>query len=428
MGLGLNFMSLEETPHALDGSAAAKAGVGELLAEADACWRRGGREGVAAAVALCDEALGRLVEACEADRARVWLRRGQILESGRSEGDLREAVRSHDAGLAELARAVARDAGRDEAGGVAGERERGRLRALLWMNRGNALLASGSPEQAREAARSYDEALAIANRGMAAEMRGESAAMMGAAWLNRAAASALGWPDETGRHEQGRCLRRAIEALFLAAEAGQAAARRNLAGAWFNLAAWHEARGEMTAARAAWREAARTAAPEADRDFVALETGLRASHALCVAQARRIVGGEELDEAERRELFARVEEGLAACASWTDAGRPAASVNPEATASRLFEFGAWWWHRAAPEALAGFLRRWGDGAGAERLETARVAAEVARQEILQGGFETLAGEGGESRRVRLRELSALVEHFSNRQQACRQARTSSAFG
>ena len=421
LGLGLNFMSsMAENFNDLSGW-------DDLLKEAELCWRRGGADGVESAVAICDEALRRAakVEATEA-RAKVWLRRGQILESGRSPEQLHEARSSFEAGLAVLAD-DADAGGADVAGG-----ERSRLRALLWMNRGNALLATGRAEEAREALRSYDEALAIAGAirrdvGQAGADRNEGGsggvveldAMIGAAWLNRAEAARLANAGEAGWIEQGRCLGLAVEALSAAAGAGHAPARRNLAGAWLNRAAWHDAAGESAAARDVWREAARAAAELAREDLVALETGLRASHALCVAQARRIAAGEALDPAERAELSERVEQGLAAFASW---GAAASATTAAPVASRLFEFGAWWCGRAAPGRLPEFLRRWAGDSDEARLEIGRVAAEYARQEILRFGFEELSGDRGEERRARLRELGALVELFAERQEACRQAR------
>lgn len=303
---------------------------------------------------------------------------------------------------------------------MSGERER--LRATLWMNRGNALLAM---EEAREAVRSYDEALAILeNETLVGEARRRPVqfreevivgAMAGAAWLNRASAARLGFDGDEGLREQGRSLRNAVKRLSASARAGHGPARRNLAGAWLNLGAWHDAAGEQEAALGAWREAVRAAAPEACRDPLALAAALHARHAFCVAQGKRHAEGRVLGAGEQAELFAQIEEGLRDHAA---RGRGAGVAEPVAT--RLFEFGAWWFRVAAPERLAEFLNRHAGAGDDARLEAARVAAELARQELLQGGFTELAGRHGEERRARLRELGALIELFAKRQDACRQ--------
>ena len=390
-----------------------EAKVERLLADAGAVWQKGGERATRVALAQCDEALRQADGASPELRASVWLRRGQILESGRCLENLIAARQSHEAGLAVLGETDSRVSGPHT-----------RLRAQLWMNRGNALLAMQGAAEAREALRSFDQALAIlegeaagcgCGEFSAAGERAILAAMIGAAWLNRAAAASLGLDGAEGRREQGRCLRHAVERLSDAAGQGHDAARLNLAGAWLNLGAWHEAAGERDAALNAWRESVRAAAQLARRDSLALDTVLRARHALCLTQGKLHAEGRALDAGELAELFAQVDDGLADYDAWN--GRAAASAP---IAARLFEFGAWCFQRNAPEGLAVFLRRnvgTDDGA---RLEAARVAAEFARQEILQSGFSELTGERGDERRARMGELSALIEVFTARQEACRQ--------
>jgi hypothetical protein len=119
------------------------------------------------------------------------------------------ARQSHEAGLAVLGETDSRVSG-----------PQARLRAQLWMNRGNALLAMQGAAEAREALRSFDQALAIlegeaagcgCGEFSAAGERAILAAMIGAAWLNRAAAASIGLDEAEGRREQGRCLRHAVE-------------------------------------------------------------------------------------------------------------------------------------------------------------------------------------------------------------------------
>ena len=389
-----------------------EAEVERLVAEACAVWRQGGEPAARVTLERCDEALRQAAGVSPELRARVFLKRGQILESGRTLGKLIEARQSHEAGLAAL--------------GELGPRVHGacvRLRAQLWMNRGNALLAMQRAPEAREAVRSFDRALALLEDDASDRDRSELAgvgeravwdAMIGAAWLNRAAAASLGLDGAEGHREQGRCLRHAVERLSAAARHEHETARRNLAGAWLNLGAWHEAAGDRDAALNAWRESARVAAPVARRDPLALDAALRARHALCLAQGRLHAEGRALDATEMAELFAQVEEGLADYEAWNGGAKASAPI-----AARLFEFGAWCFQRTAPERLADFLRRNVGVDDGVRLETARVAAEFARQEILRGGFSELTGECGDRRRARLRELSALIEVFATRQEACR---------
>jgi hypothetical protein len=389
-----------------------EAEVERLLAEACAVWRQGGEQAARVALECCDEALRLAAGASPWLRARVCLKRGQILESGRTLGKLIEARQSHEAGLAALGDLDSRAHGACM-----------RLRAQLWMNRGNALLAMQRATEAREAVRSFDQALALLenddadrewNKLADAGERAVLDAMIGAAWLNRAAAACLGLEGADGHREQGRCLRHALERLSVAVQHEHETARRNLAGAWLNLGAWHEVTGDREAALNAWRECARVAAPAALRDPLALDAALRARHALCLAQGRLHAEGRALDATEIAELFAQVEEGLADYEAWNGGAKAS-----EPIAARLFEFGAWCFQRAAPERLADFLRRNVGADDGVRLETARVAAEFARQEILRSGFSELTGGRGDERRARLRELSTLIELFATRQEACR---------
>ena len=156
--LGLNFMNYRESVSTAADAAgravnSAQSGAGVLvqtwLERAAERWGRGDASAVAEAVGLCDQALaclgygsraagggedgagdnvaggggkgGEVAAAMAADRARVWLRRGQICESARTADALREAMRSHEAGLASLdeARRVRAGSGED-AGARAG--------------------------------------------------------------------------------------------------------------------------------------------------------------------------------------------------------------------------------------------------------------------------------------------------------------------
>lgn len=337
---------------------------------------------------MCDEAVRLLGEkgAGPEALARAWLQRGQILESGRGEAQLREAARSHEAGLAVLGEA---------AGGV-DSAEAGWLRALLWMNRGNVLVAAGGSETAREAVRSYEAALRFAGAAFGIKEE-ERQALVGAAWMNRGVAERAAAPGARGAEAEERCLENALRELELAAEAGSAPARRNLAGAWLNRAAWCEAAGDEAGTFGAWREAARAADPIARQDAVALETGLRARHALCVAWGKRLVATEpavvSAAAAGALSLFVHVEKGLADFAAWGDGAEASREM-----AARLFAFGAWLYRTRDPRRLAEFLDRHADPCDAHRVASAREAIRLAQQEILRAGFsEWLDASGGELR-------------------------------
>lgn len=417
--LGLIFMQRERVTEESRSTSLDSAGrVAILLGPAEERWRRGDSAAASEAALLCDEVLAGLPAEAREERARVWLRRGQFLESGRTSKMLAEAVRSHEAGLHVL---------RSDEAGAESESTGGtvlaRLRALLWMNRGNALVALGQAESAREAMRSYDRVLALVAReeraggGGAGEM--ETRAMVGAAWLNRAAAARLAAGcDATLAEEEVRSLDRAIRELEKAARAGSRPARRNLAGAWLNLAASRERAGDGAGAAEAWRRAVEAAAPEATRDAAALAAGLRARHALCVGAGRRLAAGETLSAEAEGELLAHVEAGLA---DFARADAVARTRSAEEAADRLFEFGAWFLRLRFPRRLADFLSRHGGGAGAGRLVAVRVAMEMARQEILHTGFADLLSEEGEDARERLRELGALEERLRGWEERCRQS-------
>lgn len=410
--LGLNFM-MDREPSFVSVQTAwpvvRSTGV-MILEQALERWQRGGPNGVEEAMRLCDEALRLLVESAASpeERARAWLRRGQIAESGRGPEQLREAARSHEAGLAALDESRgSKTEGSELASGLGGLDW---LRVLLWMNRGNALVAAGGAEAAREALRSYEEAMRLAGGadGIAVV---ERHALLGAAWMNRGVAERAAAPGEPGAKAEGRCLENAIRELELAVEEGSAPARRNLAGAWLNRAAWCEAAGDQEATFAAWREAARVADPIARQDAVALETGLRARHAFCVAWGKRLIATEPAVAADAGRgalgLFVQVEKGLADFAAWD--GKAEAS---RAMAARLFEFGAWLYRTREPRRLVEFLERHTDPRDARRVEVAREAIRLAQQEILRAGFsEWLDASGGELR-GRLQALHELDGRFA----------------
>ena len=328
-------------------------------------------------------------------QAEAWLKRGQLCEAAGTAEGRREAVRCQDAALAAVA-------------GLPGGSETV-LRARIWMNRGNALLglaASGvEPGAAREAVRSYDEALGLLGE---AEGRPQETAergmMAGAAWLNFAAAvQAAAGADGAARVKAGICLERAIARLTPLAQ--HAPARRNLAGAWLNRAEWLRAGGDRSGAQGAWRRLVAAAEGEAGRDATLLELTLRARHALCVELGECLASPGMAASAEAEEEAGRqVEAGLAEFAAWRGAAE-----GSRATAGRLFEFGVWFYRTCRSERLAEFLARHTDPADARRVELARAAIHLVRQEILRMDFSDLVAEAGEAQRGLLTALRAVED-------------------
>lgn len=99
--------------------------------------------------------------------------------------------------------------------------------------------------------------------------------------------------------------------------------------------------------------------------------------------------------------MAQVEGGLA---DFSRGGANARASGVAETAERIFEFGAWFLRTRSPWRLASYLARHIESAGPARLAAARLALEMARQEILRTGFEELLSEEGRAARERLAEL------------------------
>jgi tetratricopeptide (TPR) repeat protein len=428
---------------------ALSAEVAARLELADAIWRAGTGERFGEALHACDEALALLAEAeagtgaaavatgvadaYATGRARLaaalWLKRGHLLEAWSGVGGgaqaVMEALRGYDRAVALLQKTGAADADVS-------------LLAGAWMNRGNALQRLGSEAARLDAIRSYDRTIMLLGAGEvagAAEEAMARAVTLGAAWLNRGAACRRG-EGEASRAEATRSFERAIAELAPLADA-RPMARRHLASAWTNLGLLrqenkdargaveaHEAAlriaaggadatseasandlaalrlnlgmarrgvGEHAAALEHFRKAVAALASREETDAAAADLALRARHAACVVLGEQLAAeGDEVTETTRARLgeaATLVEEGLALARFWA----PRGGVGREPGA-RVFEFGAWLYRSFGRGQLAPYLQAHLEPADAMRIEIARVAVDLARQEIMQKGFEHLMGD------------------------------------
>lgn len=435
---------------------------------ADAVWRAGVGERFGEALHACDEALALLAEAGgsgagtdapdvdamdkteaparERLEAAVWLKRGHLLESWAATGvgmqAVMEALRGYDRAVTLLQKPGPAKA--DDS-----------LLAGAWMNRGNALQRLGSETSRADSVRSYDRAIVLlagATSEAVEEAAMARAVTLGAAWLNRGAACRRG-DGEAARAEAARSFERAITELAPLADA-HPAARRNLASAWTNLGllrqenkdapgavAAHEAALRIVgggdeirasgndlaalrlnlgqARRAAsghaaalelFRDVVASLAPREATDAAAADLGLRARHAACVTLGEQLAAeGEEVTEATRARLgeaATLVEEGLVLARAWATRG----GVGSEPGA-RVFEFGAWLYRSYGQGQLAPYLQAHLEPADPWRVEIARAAVALARQEIMQKGFEQLMGEAAERVAAELADLREVEDRL-----------------
>ena len=303
--------------------------------------------------------------------------------------------------------------------------------AVVWMNRGSALLRLGAPDALKEAVRSYEQAIALID-GVPAEVKSQNA--LGASWMNRGV-GLLRIGGEAAWAEASKALDVAIATLEPLAGT-QPDARRNLSSAWANrglvralredaagaveahrqavevfrlvvggdevltrleLAALLLNLGQVAGAAAetetsleALREALALAIPAEATDIRAARLSLRTRHALGVKLGGLAVssrGEAGLSSARLAEAGDLADEGLAVAHAWGARGR-----GFDGDALRLFELGAWVYRMHQPQFLGEFLlENLGDDPA--RAEIAGTAVKLARQAIVQRGFAD-AGAGG----------------------------------
>ena len=155
------------------------------------------------------------------DVAREWLQRGQKLEAA---GQYSHALVAYDA-------AIAIQADADFAETTAASRGDSRRElGIAWMNRGNAAQKIGTAPAVAEAVQAYDHAIALFGERHP-DPSGTSQNHLGAAWLNRGHALLLASASTAVDSFEN-----AIAALSLGPGRDNAFVRRNLAGAYTNLA------------------------------------------------------------------------------------------------------------------------------------------------------------------------------------------------
>ncbi len=410
-----------------------KAEARELLGAAELAWRSGDRARLPEALAACgramvilpaEESAAELAAAGEnpfrAVWASAWLMRGRLLVAHDTPEAVVEGLRCFDQAVVRLGAELA----------VAGEAAKEEL-AVVWMNRGSALLRLGDPGALKEAGHSYEQAIALLD-GQPVEFKNQNA--LGAAWMNRGV-GLLRIGGEAEYAEALQSLDTAIATLEPLAGA-QPDARRNLSSAWANrglvralqddaagavadhrqavatfrlllqggevlmqleLAALLMNLGQAAGAAAdtetaveALREALALTIPSEATDIRAARLSLRTRHVLGVklgglAAAGRVGAGLQSERlAEASDL---ADEGLAVARTWEQRGR-----NLDGAGTRLFELGAWLYRTRQPQFLGEFLlEHVGDDPA--RMAIAGTAVQLARQAIVQRGFADVDAGG-----------------------------------
>lgn len=353
--------------------------------------------------------------------ASAWLMRGRLLIAHDTTESVVEGLRCFDQAVVRLGAelAAAGDAAKEEL-------------AVVWMNRGSALLRLGEPGALKEAVHSYEQAIALMD-GQPVEFKNQNA--LGAAWMNRGV-GLLRIGGEAEYAEALKSLDTAIATLEPLAGA-QPDARRNLSSAWanrglvralqddaagaiiahrqavaafrllgadeplaqlelaallLNLGQAGSAAAETETALAALREALALTSPLEAADIRAARLGLRARQVLGVIAGGLGAAGRK-DPATRSERLAEagdlVEEGLAVARAWAQDARGLDGAD-----TRLFELGAWLYRTHQPQFLGEFLlEHLGDDPA--RVKIAETAVQLARQAIVQRGFADVDAGGFE---------------------------------
>lgn len=247
--------------------------------------------------------------------------------------------------------------------------------AVAWMNRGNALQRLNEPSRA-DAIGAYDQAIARLER-LPLTLYPAWAISLGAAWLNRGHALLALDPS----HAEAS-LQKAVSVLGKVSDPDHPAVRRNLAGAWVNLAELHLARLAHVEAAACAVQALACVRPHEDQDVAYATLGLQARRSRCAAHGHALL--EVTDPDVLRDDLANagdlVDEGLALARRWENRGVSSLRM----LAGRLFRFGARLYARHQPHFLNEFLAEQLHHPGADQWiahgrETAREALTEARE-------------------------------------------------
>jgi tetratricopeptide (TPR) repeat protein len=306
-----------------------------------------------------------------------WLHYGQQLEAAER---LADAIAAYDHAIVLT---------ESEAGP---RHEMQRIRAIAWMNRGNALQKFEDAEHIASAVRAYDEAIALLG-ALPHDTDWNLRNSLGAAWMNRGRARQLArdersLQDAIASHEQAIAILRALPL-----EAAPVF-RLNLAGSWLNLA--DAQLGGDAPARA--RESARTATglvAEQEQTYIEFaDLGLKARRASVEAIGRLLYQIGRTPEAAdasaqaiailASEASDAIDDGMALARLWETRG--GAVFRP--LALRLFRFGAQLYRLHQPHFLSEFLLENLDETGAanfsrdaEFIAVAQEALALARADL-----------------------------------------------
>jgi tetratricopeptide (TPR) repeat protein len=303
------------------------------------------------------------------DLGNVWINRGLALLAAGSPENLTEAVKNFDACI-ELRRGLSAGPNHQFHYGL----------AMGWMNRADALTRLGTPEHQTEALRSYDEALAVM-QALPIDENDWFRHRLAAAWMNRGiTAQAIGGPDSLVAALQG--FDQSIALLDGHRLLERPEGKHLLACAWLNRA------GLLLATAPDKTAEARMSAIEAKKHIAGLEeqqpgmadVGLKARHAICRATSTWLAETRSDDEVKELigEATDAVDEGLVLARLWAERGLPVFKQ----IEAELFRFGAQMYQKHQPQFLAEFVL--------ENLDPERsVAAKNASVPMMQVGVEAI---------------------------------------
>ncbi len=323
----------------------------------------------AAKVLMAASATGPSEEFRRDDLGNVWINRGLALLAAGTPEQLAEAVKNFDACI-ELRTGLSEGPNHQFRFGL----------AAGWMNRADALTRLGGAENLAEALRSYDEALPVM-QALPIEENDWFRHRLAVAWMNRGiTAQAIGGPDSVAEALKG--FDKAIELLAGHRVLERPEGKHLLACVWLNRAGLLLATApeKMSEAREAALAAKETIAGMEEQQPGMADVALKARHALCRAAAARLAEAKAGDDVKELigEATDAVDEGLALSRLWEERGL--AAFKP--MEAELFRFGTEIYSKHQPHFLAEFVL--------ENLDPERsAAAKKASGPMMQAGVESV---------------------------------------
>ncbi|MGC4073362.1 MAG: hypothetical protein QM760_12770 [Nibricoccus sp.] len=304
------------------------------------------------------------------DLGNVWINRGLALLAAGSPEQLAQAVINFEA-CVELRKGLSAGPNHQFHYGL----------AAGWMNRADALTRLGAPEHLTEALRSYDEALAVMQT-LPVEENDWFRHRLAVAWMNRGiTAQAIGGADSVAEALKG--FDHSIALLKGHRVFERPEGKHLLACVWLNRAGLLLATSpeKMVEAREAAIEARNTIAGMEEQQPGMADVALKARHAICRAAAARLAESKPGDDVKELigEATDAVDEGLALSRLWEQRGLPAFKPME----AELFRFGTEIYSKYQPHFLAEFVL--------ENLDPERsAAAKKASAPMVQAGGEALS--------------------------------------